>query len=137
MKIKKSILFTALFAIVFVANAQTTPEPNWVKLGTSESLIISVDKASLKRNGDIVTAWESYVDKKEKKSTKILSEYNCKTNQTKSLSATVYPNMEFSGRPITYPPQKEWSYVVRETLGEDLIGYACKNAPKGLMDYFK
>lgn len=137
MRIKSIATLASLFTIVGVVSAQTAPEPNWVKLGVTESLTISVDKASLKRNGDIVTAWESYVDKKDKKSTKILSEYNCKTNQTKTLSATVYPNMEFSGRPTTYPPQKEWSYVVRETLGEDLISYACKNAPKGLMDYFK
>ena len=137
MNIKISILFAALFAIMFRVNAQSAPQPNWVFVTAAENTSISIDKASLKRDGDIVTAWESAVDKKEKKSTRMLTEYNCKTNQAKTLSATVYSSLDFTGRPFTYPPQKDWSYVVRESIGEDLIKYACKNAPKGLMDYFK
>jgi hypothetical protein len=137
MKIKKSILFTTLFAIVLSAHAQTAPEPNWVKVGVTENAILSVDKASLKRDGDIVASWETIVDKKERRSYKMLTEYNCKTNQSRVLSMSGYPGLDFKGKSITYAPQKDWSYVVRETVGEDMIAYACKNAPKGFMDYFR
>lgn len=130
-------LFTALSFVALSAIAQNAPQANWVQVGQTESATISVDKASLKRNGDIVTVWESVVDKKEKKSSRMLSEYNCKTGQTRGLSVSIYPSLDFTGKPTTYAPQKDWSYVIRETIGEDLSAYACKNAPKGLMDYFK
>ncbi len=137
MKIKFIVTLAALLVIAAGANAQNAPQANWVEVAVTDTATITMDKASLKRNGDIVTAWESIVDKKEKKSTRMLSEYNCKTGQTRGLSVSVYPSMDFTGKPITYPPQKDWSYVIRETIGEGLSTYACKNAPKGLMDYFK
>lgn len=137
MKIKKSILFTTLFAIALSAHAQTAPESNWIQVYVTESFTISVDKAFLKRNGDIVAAWEAIIDKKERKSFKTLTEYNCKTNQRRALSMSGYQSLDFTGKSTTYSPQKDWSYVVRDTNGEDLIAFACKNAPKGLMDYFK
>lgn len=141
-KYSKQFMHLLIFIIGITAgitNAQTASEPNWVTLGTTaELLTISIDKASLKRNGDIVTVWESLVDKNENKSTRLLSEYNCKTNQTRTLSGTVYPSLNFTGRPSSAgSPQKDWSYVVRESISEDLMKYACKNAPKGVMDYFK
>ena len=129
-------LLITIFTL-FAPPTHAASEANWVLIGKTETMTIKIDKSSLKRNGDLVTAWESYVDAKDKKSTKILSEYNCKTNQSKGLSVSVYPTLDFTGRPITYPPQKDWSYVVRETIGEDMINYVCKNTPKGLMDYFK
>ncbi len=58
-------------------------------------MTISVDKVSLKRNGDIVAAWESIIDKKERKSFKTLTEYNCKTNQRRAYSVTKAANTQF------------------------------------------
>jgi hypothetical protein len=120
-----------------ITNAQTAPESNWIQVYVTESLTISVDKASLKRNGDIVAAWEAIIDKKERKSFKTLTEYNCKTNQRRALSMSGYQSLDFTGKSTTYSPQKDWSYVVRDTNGEDLIAFACKNAPKGFIDYLR
>ena len=133
----KSILFTTLFAIVFgVANAQTAPQPNWILFESTDTSDLYIDKSSLKRTGDVVTVWESIVLKQKKVSVKILKEFNCKTRQHRRLSGTIYNKMNFTGDTMAMP-KEDWEYVTRESIGEEALDFVCKNAPKGVLDYFK
>lgn len=129
-------LATLLVIVVGVANAQKTPEPNWVLFESTDTSDFYIDKSSLMRTGDVVTAWESFVLKKKKASVKILKEFNCKTRQHRRLTGTIYSKMNFTGDSMPMP-KEDWIYVTRESIGEEALDFVCKNTPKGLMDYFK
>lgn len=131
------LLFATLFAITMTgANGQgKDPEPNWVYVGATDDASYSIDKTSLKRDGNMVTVWESIIMSKKKIKAKIFREYDCKEKRQRILSETIYyKDGDSFSRPIK---DVKWEYVVRESVGEELMAYVCKNAPKGLMDYFK
>lgn len=133
----RSLLLATLIATTMTgAYAQNkVAEPNWVQVGATDDATYSIDKNSLKRDGDMVTVWESIYMPKKKITAKIFREYDCKEKRQKILSETIYnKDGENFSRPIK---EVQWQYVVRESVGEQLMIHVCKNAPKGLMDYFK
>jgi hypothetical protein len=135
----KKFFHLSIFGITMISGAvfaQSAPEPNWVLMDSTDITENYIDKTSLKRNGDNVMLWESFVLKKDKTSAKILKEFNCKTKQHRTLSGTFYSKINFTGDTMALS-KKDWEYVTRGSYGEDILEYACKNAPKGLMDYFK
>lgn len=135
MRIKSIATLATLLAIVSVVHAQKTPEPNWVLVSSTDDASYSIDKTSLKRNGNMVTVWESIAMDKRKINAKIFREYDCKDNRQRILSKTIYfKNGDSNSSPVK---DDKWDYVIRESVGEQLMVYVCKNAPKGLMDYFK
>lgn len=136
MKIYLALLLTGLFTITSSVLAQTNLDTNWVLVEKSDTVDFYIDSTSIKRSGDIVTAWGANIIKKQNVSVKVLKEFNCKTKQEKTLSGTAFSKKDFTGE--TFPVQKkDWDYVVRESIGETILEYVCKKAPKGLMDYIK
>jgi len=125
----KTLLFALFiaFGACAQANAQNKPEPNWVVVSSGDKSTYAFDKTSLKRNGDIVSSWIKTTEEGKDGHTLDLTEMNCKTDQMRILSSTIYYK-----NGTTYSPKlkQEWFYVVRASIGETLLGYACKNAPK-------
>ena len=135
----KFIKFTAIAALTlasFGLHAQTNLDANWALVETTDTVDFYIDTTSIKRSGDIVTAWSANTIKDKKMSAKSLKEYNCKTKQERRLTGTIYKKQNFTGE--TFPMEKkDWDYVVRESIGETVLDFVCKKAPKGLMDYIK
>lgn len=129
MKLYVSILAAFLLPISIGASAQKNLEPEWILLSSDPDTSYFIDKSALKRNGEIVTGWDSVVLNKRKISVKNLREYNCKTKQQRTLSGFIFAKMDFTGNTIPVP-KTDWEYVVRGSFGEDVLDYVCKEAPK-------
>jgi hypothetical protein len=104
-------------------------QPKWIDLHSNDNATISIDATSLKRNGDVVTAWSAYVLKNPKSSAKILSEYDCKTKKSRTLSRTVFANPDFTGNAERMPPEP-WDFVTRGSIGEEILDILCSTIKK-------
>jgi hypothetical protein len=126
--LNRYILLIFLYTASQTSFAQNAA-PKWIELHSNDKATISIDATSLKRKGDIVTGWSSYVLRNPTSSAKILGEYNCKTKQSRTLSSTAYENADFTGNSERMPPQP-WDYVVRGSIGEEILELVCTTIKK-------
>lgn len=137
--IHRSLLFLAGLTICVHAGAAT-----WVEVGGSDSVVVSVDTESLRRNGSQVKSWLKWqwskpINLPNTYPVKLyqlerqLQISDCK-NRTLAIAQGVR-YMDANGNELvdSYTiEEKAWQFseAAPETIGENIIKYVCNATPK-------
>ena len=84
--------------MMLLAVASSSAAAEWVEIGSNETATVYADPATMRRAGNTVKLWELYVAKtaqlianKAYMSAKLLREYDCKGERSRTLYASFHP----------------------------------------------
>ena len=111
-----------------------TASAEWTQSGGNDQFIHYVDRATIRRNGNLVKMWDLADFKTVQKSAagesylsnKIQTEYDCKEEKSRSLAFTWFSGKMGSGKVVysdSFPGK--WSPISPGSVGEALWKIAC------------
>ena len=118
----------------------TAASAEWTWISVNNEFNVFVDKATIRRNGNLVKMWHlvdyrKVVDYREVIKTftgdpylsqKIQNQYDCKEEKSQSLGSTSFSGNMGGGNPVySVSNTSEWSSVSPESVGEALWKIAC------------
>lgn len=131
--------FASLLTAVLVFTAEASAA-NWVEVGGSDAVVVSVDTESLRRSGTQVRSWLKWqwskpldvpntYPVKQYKLERQLQVSDCK-NRTFAIAQGVRYSDETGNDVVDsyIVAEKSWQFseAVPETLGESIVRYVCK-----------
>ena len=118
----------ALIALLMLA---TTPAwAEWVKVDETDEVVIYVDPATIRKDGNLRRIWEMQ-DLKARDldgslSRRALSEYDCKEERLRLLSLSTHSGQMAMGKIIiTVSPSGKWDYAAPGTSGQTMLKFVC------------
>ncbi len=122
-----------LLGLMLLATA-TAASAEWTRVYDNDQLIHYVDRATIRRNGNLVKMWELMDFKTVQKdaadksflSIKAQSEYDCKEEKSRILAFTWFDGKMGSGKVVVSgtDPSK-WSPTAPESVAEAMWKIAC------------
>lgn len=126
---KQLLLGLMLLVTATVASAE------WTRVDHNDLFIQYVDKATIRRNGNLVKMWDLMDYKTVRKSAagksylsdKSQAEYDCKEKKTRLLAFTWFDGRMGNGKAVSFNSnvRAEWIPIGPESMGEALFEIAC------------
>lgn len=110
--------------------ATTTAWAEWVKVNETETGVIYVDPATLRKDGDLRRVW-GLTDLKARDaggelSRRRLDEYDCRQERYRILSISTHSGSMAMGTILFRDSDSsEWQYAAPGSVAGDLLGFAC------------
>lgn len=125
MKYLIAIVF-ALFSLNATAQAPEGLSNDWVPVVTNSDVSQThyVNLKSIEKTGQIVKVWTAKTGSVD--SNKVLREFNCKTNQSRSLSIIIYKKANFTETDVSTHEPGSWSHLVPDSIAYALRDFVCK-----------
>ena len=132
---KRLLLGLTLLVTATAASAEWTPV-GAANVGGDDQLIIYIDRATIRRNGNFVKLWDlaDYKTVRTSPSTGVSyfsdkgqREYDCKEEKTRLLAFTWFDGKMGSGKVVhnTSETSMKWSPIQQGSIGEALWKIAC------------
>ena len=117
-----------LTALLMLATAPAWAE--WVKVDETDEVLIYVDPATIRKDGNLRRIWEMQDlkarDSDGSLSRRALSEYDCKGKRLRLLSLSTHSGQMATGKIIiTVSPSGKWDCAVPGTSGQTMLKFVC------------
>jgi hypothetical protein len=119
-----------IFLTLLLMLAVTMARAEWVKVNETETGVVYLDPATIRKDGDLRRIW-GLTDLKVRDaggelSRRRLDEYDCKKERYRILSISTHSGSMAMGKILARDSDSgEWQYAAPGSVAGDLLGFVC------------